>query len=192
MDTLEEKKIKKEAKKAGVLKKISETDKQLAALQDQVAKMANLVETLTQTKEEDEKIKAHLRAQVEQNAETINPQMGPGPACEAYRVHHGEALQLTMSQTPGVYNPVPSGFKVRELDGMQFLIKVDHPDNAPIFDGMTANCRSMYTEEYEYFMPKRPGQMTQEKAKAHLCRGHAKTLLGVSADQKASGINEIK
>jgi hypothetical protein len=50
----------------------------------------------------------------------------------------------------------------------------------------------MYTEEYPYLLPRHPGEDVRKKAKAHLCRQHAKVLLGVSEDQKATGLNEIK
>lgn len=179
-------------KPKGKVTEVTEEAKDKAALESEVSELKELVQTLVEAKEQDEEIKEELRERLEREEESSHPDHGPGPACEAYKIHKGEALQLKMSQEPGVYEPVPSGFKVRNLDGIAILVKAEHPDNTPIEEGMTANCRSMYTEEYPYLLPKRPGDTTRKKAKAPLCRHHAKVLLGVSEDQKASGLNEVK
>lgn len=163
--------------------------KNLVSLEDKVKELTNLVETMAAKSQEDEKERKDLISRLEKQDEVINPQGGPGPACEAYKVHLGEALQLRMSDVAGVYEPVPVGFRVREHDMIKFLVKDDTSDNAPLTEGMVSNCRSLYTEEYEYLLPKRPGQLERQKSRAPLCHKHAKILL---SKESPDGNNELK
>lgn len=181
-----------EAPYKGEVVKVSEQDKINAELKRQVEELGKMVEKLTESKQADEAIKEELRIKLESHEASLHPETGPGPACEAFKIHRGEGLQLRMSQEPGVYEPVPNGLKVRQVDSIPFLVKADHPDEKPVIEGMVANCRSLYTEEYSYLLPKRPGDTARKTDHAHLCRKHAKVLLGISADQGVTGLNELQ
>lgn len=178
--------------KRGTVKKITDDMKYMASLEERLNQLTGMVESLSHKSAEDEQVKHELRLRLQKQDEAYHPETGPGPACEAYKVHYGEALQLRMTDEPGIYEPVPVGFRVRQHDMIPFLVKEETPDTAPLSQGMVANCRSLYTEEYEYMLPKKPGQAVRQKEKAHLCRKHAKILLGISEDQKAEGLNEVK
>lgn len=176
----------------GEVKEISAGDKKKASLEEQVMKLAAQLEVLSQRESATAELNKKLQEKLEKNEAVIHPEHGPGPACEAYKIHKGEALQLQMSNEPGVYNPVPGGFKVRQHDMIPFLVKEETPDGAPIEEGMVSNCKSMYTHPFQYRLPKRPGQVKAETAEAHLCRKHANILLGISEEAKLDGINEIR
>lgn len=178
--------------KKGKVTKVTDDAKHMAAMQEQLKELTGLVTALTDKSKQDDVEKTVLTAKLAAQDEVLHPDQGPGPACEAYKVHMGEALQLRMTEEPGVYEPVPVGMRVRQHDMILFLVKDSTPDNAPLEEGMVSNCRSLYTDEYKYLLPKKPGSDVREKAEAHLCRKHARVLLGISEDQKLGGLNEVK
>lgn len=183
---------KKPKRKTGKMIKVTDAAKYMVSLEEKLNKLTALVDSLGVKSIKDDEEKKELLGRLQKQDEVLNPLSGPGPACEAYKVHYGEALQLRMTEEPGVYEPIPVGMRVRQHDMIPFLVKDDTPDNSPFQTGMISNCRSLYTEEYQYLLPKKPGKPAAEKARAHLCRKHAKVLLGISEDHKAGGLNEVK
>lgn len=147
------------------------------------------VEDLTKTVENlaavvalQEKNEEILLKKLNDKEEILAPSAGPGPPCEAYKVHMGEAWVLRKIEGDDRYEPIPAGYILHPRDGTPYLVKEDKPDE------FVSNCRSMYTEEYEYKGAKKPTMVEYPIYKAYLCKGHADTLLGKSLESEEGNV----
>lgn len=80
----------------------------------------------------------------------LEPSSGPGPVCESYKVHKGEALM----DDKGVY--------VKDDKGNYISV-----------------CKSMYTKKRSYLAPRKPGQSDYPNLEVYLCDKHSEQLLGI-------------
>lgn len=165
------------AAKAKLTRHINETHNPAVPLPEEKDGLAKKVEELTAAVAKLTENEGILREKLQKKEAVISPESGPGPACEAYKVHMGEALVLRKIEGDDRYSPVPADLIVRERDGTPFLVKKDAKPNE-----FTSNCRSMYTEPYIYKGVRKPGQTEYPEYEAHLCKKHANTLLGKSLE----------
>lgn len=115
-----------------------------------------------------------------------DPMSGLGKLCECTKITLSEAWQLPkhVINTPDGRQEMrsdkcPEGYQVRKGANGNYIVGLEdkNPDNCAYIP----NCRSKYTQEYEYKM-KKPAhfKLDQEPpvGKVHLCEKHAKVLLG--------------
>lgn len=114
-----------------------------------------------------------------------DPMSGPGRICEAPKITLAESWQLgkEIFNTPDGRQDMrlkkcPEGFQVRPGTNGYYIVGLEK--GKPEDNDYIPNCRSKYTQEYEY-KTKKPAHYTihQEppKAKIHLCEHHAHVLL---------------
>lgn len=114
-----------------------------------------------------------------------DPMSGTGKLCQAYKITVAEAWQLgkEVINTPDGRQDMrlkkcPEGYQVRRGTNGYYIVGTENPD--PEKNEYIPNCRSKYTQEYEYKM-KKPAHFKLEdeppKAKIHLCEHHAHILL---------------
>lgn len=90
-----------------------------------------------------------LREKNEQNAEQLDPKSGPGPDCEAYKLHLGEAVRK----------------------GVEPRAEIDYTN-------LRSNCESRFTKLYKNVQGKRLTNGEYEHHDVYLCKKHSNILLG--------------
>ena len=170
------KKITKD-KEAKVVKDIPKEPEENSKIDELTKVMQEMSETMVMMQKQNEDDRAQdrnlikgLSVQLEEKKAISEPQAGPGPECQCYKVHMGTALQLQKRDGVDVYEPIPENMEVSHRDTIMFLKYVDTGEYVP-------DCRSKYTELYAYLGPRRPNESNYSNETAYLCKKHAHTLL---------------